>query len=284
MTLYNIYRYSPTTKKPDAKPIMDDLLKSANTQYNRQVLLLLDLLKEDLKDIVKVSARTKKSISTITDPDVVNEILAEFAQDSASVYDYIQGGIVPAIMKDLKKGKFVSQSGIQLLVYISDTNYGIQALVQANVIKIATKLLATCRPDLYHLTLLQFFDCICQYPQSGVIFIEAGGVDFLIKIISKHYYSALTSSLCLKSLKCLHNLLRTISEKRMTLSKSLEPLETLPVTKPKGFGSLVDGFEEFEGERTKKFISSFESLGVQKVLNEMLEKTLKLVGRKLVIE
>lgn len=280
MTMYNIFRYAPNTKKPDVKMIKDDLSKSGNLQYNNTILNLLDLLKEDLKDVVKISTKSKKILNSLSEKEVIQECLHELVNDPCCVYELIQGGIVQIILKDFKKGRWISLEGIQILIYIADTNYGINNLLQTQALKQATKLLNTCRPDLYHLTLLQFIDCICQYEQSCQVFQECNGIEYLIKIISKHYYSALTSSLCVKALKCLYNFLRTI-ENRDSVSKSLEPLEKLPYVKPQNFGSLIDGFEDFEGERTKKFVQSFESLGAKNVLNEMLEKILFLVGRKI---
>lgn len=281
MIMYNIYRYAPNTKKPDIKMIKEDLLKSGNVQYNNTILNLLDLLKEDLKDVVKVGTKSKKILNTLSEKETIQECIYELTNDPTCVYELIQGGIIHIILKDFKKSKWISLEGIQILIYIADTNYGINNLLQTQAIKQAIKLLSLCRPDLYHLTLLQFIDCLCQYEQSCSVFQESSGIEYLVKIISKHYYSALTSSLCMKALKCLYNYLRTVdNERREQVSKLLEPLEKLPFVKPQNFGSLIDGFEEFEGERTKKFVQSFESLGAKNVLNEMLEKILSLVGRK----
>ena len=149
----------------------------------------------------------------------------------------------------------------------------------------ALKALSVCRPELYYLTLLQFMDCVCQHETTALQVIKLEGIECFVNIILKYYYTPLTGSLCMKTIKCLYNLLRTISEEeRLKIKSLIEPLTKLPLGKEhqKVSGTLKDGFEEFQGERTRTFSASLDTVGVKKILNEMLEKTLSLVELKLV--
>jgi hypothetical protein len=159
--------------------------------------------------------------------------------------------------------------------------------IRQKVINRALKVLGVCRPEIYYLSLLQFVDCLCQHSQTAKQLIKLEGVEILTSIISKYYYTPLTGSLCMKTIKCLYNLLRIIDEEeRLSIVNLIEPLTKLQLGKDqqKKSGTLTDGFEEFEGERTKSFSLSLDKVGVRKILNEMLEKTLSLMDLKLIYE
>jgi hypothetical protein len=130
LTIYNIYRYAPNTKRPELKWIKQDLEKPIDAQYMNSILLLLDLWNEDLT--IKVGAKTKKLLAKIDSTDAtsrtegIKECQNILLTNPPFIFELISGGIVEILIdKDLtSKSKFVSIYGVQILTQIADTNYG----------------------------------------------------------------------------------------------------------------------------------------------------------------
>jgi len=360
-TLLNIYRYVPTTKRI---PLQKDDLLSSDSRCYEAVLLLLDhwMLNTtdqitsttentqqqqlahvsvvlDIGSIIKISQKTRNMFGKIDSVDKQSrqEALKQTLDrlSPSLLFELIDCGVVKTLMEkdSISKGKFISLEGIQLLIHITDTNYGRAKILQDKEIFLkATKMLKNCKADLYHLTLLSWMVLLVQHDDSALKLVESGAIELFIRIILKHYYNILTSSLCVRAMECLQGLLKkcidtfkiivpstvvnttnsygylenasdgaigvvldmdTLESIKSSLGL-LEILEKLPLgksfiskaTKDSAWNltPLLDGFEEFEGEKLKNFSASLDVSGVKTILNEMLEKILVMVGRKLQYE
>lgn len=259
--------------------------KTADDKYTTILLQLMDLWGCSLKGLIKISPRVKQLVTALVSSEdtkakitMLNSLTAEYESSPWIILQTVEAGVVPTLVACAceKKNRKLSQLAIQLLTKVADFYYGACAIMKTTALEQLVKKMASGAPGVTTLHLVRFFEVLCQFPDVCHRFVGVDGFKSCVNLLKANYYHPMMSNLCLMTIRCLFNVLRTLKSTNeigtAAIQFVLDELENIPQMNQQQN-------KDASNERLQSFAKPLRDM-VKQQLDLGLYRCLEIVGRR----